>query len=383
MRAADRLPEPDAAARAHSAAVVAAVHSAIEAAGGWIPFERYMQLVLYAPGLGYYAAGARKFGVQGDFVTAPEMTPLFARTLSRPLARMLDRAKARDVLELGAGSGALAADLIAAWQAQGEPPVRYRILEVSPDLRARQQARLSAHDGVEWIDALPDRIDGVVVMNEVLDAVPVHIVVRDGGRWLERGVSWNGGLRLADRTLGDDALRALAQERFPAAADYASEINPVAEALVQSIGERLQSGSLIVIDYGFPQREYYHPQRSAGTLMGHYRHRAHADPFLWPGLSDLTAHVDFTAMALAAERAGLVVEAFVSLAAFLVAAGITDELARVGDATSQAFVREAAAVQRLVSPAEMGELFKVMIAARDGDGIVLPGIADMDRAHRL
>jgi len=207
--------------------------------------------------------------------------------------------------------------------------------------------------------------------------------VRDAGRWLERGVRWDGGLQLADRMLADEALRVLAQERFPPDVDYASELNPAAEALVQSIGERLQSGALVMIDYGFPQHEYYHPQRSAGTLMGHYRHRAHADPFLWPGLSDLTAHVDFTAMALAAERAGLVIEAFVSLAAFLVAAGIADELAAVGDARSQAFVREAAAVQRLVSPAEMGELFKVMLAARDGDGIVLPNIAEMDRAHRL
>jgi len=383
MRAASPLPEPDEAARAQSAAVVAAVHRAIDAAGGWIPFERYMQLVLYAPGLGYYAAGARKFGAQGDFVTAPEMTPLFARTLSRPLAHMLDRADARDVLELGAGSGALAADLLDTLADRGASPARYRILEVSPDLRARQQARLAAHESVEWIDALPERIDGVVLMNEVLDAVPPRLIVRDAGRWLERGVRWNGGLQLEDRVLGDEALRAVAQERFPPDVDYASELNPAAEALVQSIGERMQSGALVMIDYGFPQHEYYHPQRSTGTLMGHYRHRAHADPFLWPGLSDLTAHVDFTAMALAAERAGLVIEAFVSLAAFLVAAGIADELAAVGDATSQAFVREAAAVQRLVSPAEMGELFKVMLAARDGDGIVWPDIADMDRAHRL
>jgi SAM-dependent MidA family methyltransferase len=295
---------------------------------------------------------------------------------------MLDRAQTREVLELGAGSGALAAGLLDAWRARGDAPVRYRILEVSPELRARQQSRLRDRD-VEWLDTLPARADGVVLMNEVLDAIAPRVVVREGGRWRERGVTWDGGLRSLDRDLADPALLSLAQERFPPRIDYASEINVAAEALVQSVAERLRSGALVVIDYGFGQAEYYHPQRSEGTLMGHYRHRAHADPFLWPGLSDLTSHVDFTAVALAAQRAGLVVEAFVSLAGFLVGAGIADELAAIADATSPAFIREAAAVNRLTSPAEMGELFKVMIASPGGDGIVLPGIAKMDRTHRL
>jgi SAM-dependent MidA family methyltransferase len=382
MRPSDPLPQPEGPARAHSGNVVAAVRAAIDSAGGWIAFERYMNLVLYAPGLGYYVAGASKFGGEGDFVTAPEMTPLFARTLAKPLAYALDRAQARDVLELGAGSGILAAGLLDAWHARGDSPVRYRILEVSPELRARQQSRLRDR-GVEWLDALPDRVDGVVLMNEVLDAIAPRIVVRRGDHWLERGVTWDGGLRVLDRDLDDPALLALAQERFPPQVDYASEINVAAEALVRSIGERLRSGALVVVDYGFPEREYYHPQRSEGTLMGHYRHRAHADPFLWPGLSDLTSHVDFTAVALAAQDAGLTVEAFVSLAGFLIGAGIADQLAAIGEPTTPAFAREAAAVNRLTSPAEMGELFKVMIASRGGDGIVLPDIAQMDRAHRL
>jgi SAM-dependent MidA family methyltransferase len=366
---------PDDRARAHSASVVDAVRRDIEAAGGWIPFARYMHLVLYAPGLGYYVAGARKFGAAGDFVTAPDMTPLFAKTLARPIAAILDRSSSRDILELGAGSGALAAGLLAA-----VPDVaHYRILEVSPELEERQRAALTAP--ASWIDELPDAIDGAVVANEVLDAIPPHVVARREGRWLERGVTWNGRLARDDRPLAEP-LRAIAQARFPADGDYESEINPAAEALVESVARRMRSGALVVIDYGFPESEYYHPQRAAGTLMGHYRHRAHAEPFLWPGLSDLTAHVDFTAIALAGERGGLAVAGFGSMAAFLVGAGILDHLAAVGDPAQARYVREAAAVQRLLSPAEMGELFKVMVLAKSS-GIVCPYFHEADHTHRL
>ncbi len=235
---------------------------------------------------------------------------------------------------------------------------------------------------VEWLDRLPPSIDGVVVMNEVLDAVPPELVVRRGDRWLERGVAWNDdALAWSERPLEDPRVRALAQARFPAEGDYMSEVNTAAEALVMTLARRIESGALLIIDYGFPRREYYHAERSTGTLVGHYRHRVHADPFLWPGLSDLTAHVDFTSIAEAGERAGMRVAGFSTQASFLLGCGILDLLRAVGAPDSVDYLRAAAEVQKLVSPAEMGELFKVLLLARgDGDW---PALAITDMAHRL
>lgn len=406
------LPEPDAVARLHSERVRSHVATLIARDGGWITLERYLREVLYAPGLGYYVAGARKFGAEGDFVTAPEMTPLYGATLAAPIATILEASGRREIVELGAGSGALAQSLITALDAAGAAPARYRIVEVSPELRIRQQVALAAVPvRVEWCAALPESIDGAIVLNEVLDAVPPHVVVRRDGVWLERGVALTDDgassrgttvptgpadadgsrrveaaatptLALADRPLTDVVLRDLAAARFPPEGDYTSEINPGAEALVATLAGSLTQGAIVIADYGFAQAEYYHPQRSMGTLVGHYRHRVHADPLLWPGLTDLTAHVDFTAMAQAAHAAGLHVAGYTSQAAFLVAAGILDHLARVGPPESVPYLREAAAVQRLLSPAEMGELFKILILARD-DGIVWRYLAGVDRSHRL
>jgi SAM-dependent MidA family methyltransferase len=382
------LPVPDDDAREHSNRVVERVRAAIASAGGFMSFADYMQLVLYAPGLGYYAAGAPKLGAHGDFTTAPEMTPLFAAAVAVQLDAILAVTGERCVVELGAGSGRLAADLLGALAARGAPASRYAILEPSPELRERQRATI-ARDAdlgrVQWIDALPASIDGAVIANEVLDAVPPHIVARRSGRWLELGVGWNEAssrLTWAERPLDDAHLRALAMARFPAAGDYASEINPAAEALVETVGRRMVRGAAIYIDYGFPASEYYHPQRSEGTLMGHYRHRAHGDPFLWPGLSDLTAHVDFSAVADAGERAGLTVAGFTSQASFLMGCGILDALSAVGDPASVPYIRAAAAVQTLLSPAEMGELVKVIALSRS-DGIGWPGFSLADRSHRL
>ena len=381
------LPAPDTAAREHSARVVDAIRRDIVDAGGWIPFARYMQQALYAPGLGYYVAGARKFGAAGDFVTAPEMTPLFAEALARDVAAILAASAGREIVELGAGSGALAADLLNALARAGASPSRYRILEVSPDLRERQRAAIAQRAPtqlarVEWIATLPAAIDGAVLMNEVLDAIAPHLVTRRDGVFLERGVAWDGGLAWEDRPLSDARLRTLAAERFPREGDYTSEVNPAAEALVETLARRMTGGALVIIDYGFPQHEYYHRERREGTLMAHYRHRAHADPFLWPGLTDLTAHVDFTAMALAGERGGLTVAGYTSLAAFLLASGILERLSETGEPVSTAYLREAAAVQKLLSPAEMGELFKVLALAK-GDGVVWAGFMAGDRTHRL
>lgn len=378
------MPVPDDEARAHSARLVAHVQAQIVQAGGWIPLERYLHEVLYAPGLGYYVAGARKLGADGDFVTAPEMTPLFGATLAAPVAAILDGSRAREIVELGAGSGALAASLVPALLDAGVAVARYRIVEVSPDLRARQQAALAGLPiPIEWCDTLPATLDGAVLLNEVLDAVPPHVVVQRNGAWYERGVvARDGAFAQDDRLLPQGALRERAQALFPEGLDYASEINPAAEALVTTLAQRLVGGAIVILDYGFPQAEYYHPQRREGTLVGHYRHRVHGDPFLWPGLSDLTAHVDFTAMANAGHDAGLAVAGYTSQAAFLAAAGILDRLAALGPPESVTYLRAAAVVQRLLSPAEMGELFKVLVLARD-DGIVWRYFAGHDRSHRL
>jgi SAM-dependent MidA family methyltransferase len=382
------LPDPDADARAHSARVVAAIVDAIAASGGFLTLERYLSMALYAPGLGYYVAGARKFGAPGDFVTAPETTSLFGSALAAQVAPILAASRERVVLELGAGTGALCADLIAALAARDALPERYEILEVSPDLRERQRATLAArcagHAGrVAWLERLPARVDGAIVMNEVLDAVPPHVVVRRDGRWLERGVTVrDGALALDERPLATGPLRAVAEARFPPIVDYASEVNPAAEALVGALARKLSAGGMLVIDYGFPRAEYYHPQRVEGTLVAHYRHRVLADVLFLPGLADLTAHVDFTAIADAGERAGLHVAGFTSQGAFLLGCGILEALARRGPPQSADYLREAAAVQRLVSPAEMGELFKVLALARSAS-IEWPGFTIADRSSRL
>jgi len=364
------LPTPDKDARAHSARVAERVRDEIERMHGFISFTRYMEIVLYAPALGYYVAGTKKFGETGDFVTGPELTPLYGAAIARQLAPILATTHERTIVELGAGSGALAASVLEALGASDAAPLRYTIIEVSPQLRDVQRATIAARapshlDRVAWIDVLPDAIDGVVVMNEVLDAIPPRIVSHQAGTWFERGVTVaNSALAWAERPLDDPRIEALARERFPAGVDYTSEVNPAAEALVTTIGRRLARGALLVVDYGFARREYYHPQRNAGTLVGHYRHRAHDDPFLWPGLSDLTTHVDFSAIAEAGERAGLRVAGFATQASFLLGCRILDLLQNVGAPESAAYLRAASAVQTLLSPAEMGELFKVLLLTR-------------------
>lgn len=381
------LPPPSLEARVHGEQVLAHITAAIDEAGGWISFADYMGVVLYAPGLGYYSAGARKFGAAGDFVTGPELTPLYGAAVARQLEAALAATSTRDIIELGAGSGALAASVLGELARRDAVPVRYRILEVSAELRTRQRESIAAAANtsgvdVEWLDRLPATIEGVVVMNEVLDAVAPRVIARRDGAWFERGVAWqHDALQVAERPLDDARVRSIAERRFPAGGDYVSELNPAAEALVATIARRLGVGALLIIDYGFPQREYYHAQRRDGTLMGHYRHRASADPLLWPGLADLTAHVDFTAMAETAERAGLRVAGFATQASFLIGCGILDLLGAVGATDSIDYMRAASAVQLLVSPAEMGELFKVLLLARGDAAIASLAVTDM--SHRL
>jgi SAM-dependent MidA family methyltransferase len=383
------LPLPDLPALEHSERVASAVRAAIAEDDGWIPFERYMEIVLHAPGLGYYSAGATKLGPAGDFTTAPEMTPLFGAALAAQIDEILRVAPGREVLELGAGSGRLARDVLSTLAERGVPPTRYAILEPSPDLAERQRATLQALPAdlrarVVWLPTLPAAIDGAIVANEVLDAIPVHVVCHRDGRYFERGVAKDerrGKLAWADRP-APKWLTGLARERFPGGIDYQSELNSAAEGLVEELGRLLVRGAALFIDYGFTAGEYYHPQRDEGTLRCHYRHRVHDDPFHWPGLSDITAHVDFSAVALAGERAGLEVAGFAAQAPFLLGCGVLDRLAETGAPDSTAYLRASSAVQKLLSPAEMGELFKVLALARSTD-IHWPGYALVDHRHRL
>ncbi len=380
MRARE-LPPPDPDALLASRALLERIAAELAAQRNWISFARYMELALHEPGLGYYAAGSRALGAAGDFVTAPELSPLFARTLARQVAELLRPGDA--LLEFGAGSGALAAALCAELGVLGAGSPAYLILETSPSLRARQQARLGAR--ARWIERLPARFRGVMLANEVIDAMPVHALAwtRDGV--LERGVCGDEGeLAWCDRPAAGETLAAARaiEVELPPSGRYESELGLLARAWMRSVAASLERGALIVIDYGFTRREYYHPQRSMGTLMCHYRHRAHGDPFFLPGLQDITAHVDFSALARAAYGSGLDVLGYTNQAQFLVNCGITELLAQADPADAARYAPLAAAANRLLSPAEMGELFKVFVAAR-GPGGALAGFARGDRSHTL
>ena len=385
-RNAAELPVPSDDARRHSDRLVEEIRAEIEKRGGWISFTRYMEMALYAPGLGYYVAGAAKLGNEGDFVTAPEISLLFGGTLAVQVADILAHTGG-EVLELGAGSGALAVSLLEELQVRNRLPERYRILEVSPQLVQRQRRLLRLRlpglaDRVEWITSLPQRFTGVVVANEVLDALPAHLLAWSGGGVRELGVTWNGeGFAWAERSLAPgplgDAAAAL-QIEVP----YQSEVSIAVRALVRTLGGALDRGVILCVDYGFGRREYYHPQRSGGTLMCHYRHRAHDNPFYFPGLQDITAHVDFTSVAEAGIEAGLQLLGYTTQAQFLINCGIADLLARTPAGQTAAYLPLAAGVQKLVSPAEMGELFKVIALGR-GMQLPLAGFRTGDKSRLL
>ncbi len=380
------LPEPAADALEHSKRLTERLRDAIEASGGWISFERFMAMALYEPGLGYYSAGARKLGAGGDFVTAPEISPLFARALAAHVGQVLASCGG-DVLELGAGSGRLAVDMLHALDAVGQAPARYAILEVSPELRARQRALFEAEapewlDRVDWLERLPDRHRGVILGNEVLDAMPVHLVVWRKKGVGERGVIWDGAaFAWADRDITAPDLAGVVQALPGQALGYLSEVNLGATGLVRALGDCLERGVMLFIDYGFPRAEYYHAQRETGTLMCHYRHHAHADPFFLPGLQDITAHVDFTALDDAALDAGLDVMGYAGQAGFLIDCGLLD-LLRGMDAGSVDYLRQVGAAQKLIQPSEMGELFKVIALGRGMDQPLL-GFGRADRRYAL
>ena len=380
----DLTPSPDAVA--HSRKLVELIVVEIERAGGWIGFDRYMDLCLYAPGLGYYAGGATKLGGAGDFVTAPEISSLFSRVLARQIGEVL-ATTGGDVLELGAGSGRMAADMLRELGEIGQLPERYRILEVSADLAARQKERLRTLDAdlaarVVWLDGIPASFCGAIVANEVLDALPVHLVMwRDGGVF-ERGVTYRDGAFGWDDRLPGDPMLLLEAQRLGPRPPYLSEISLATPALLRTLAATVECGAVLLVDYGFGEREYYHPQRDHGTLMCHYRHHAHDDPFFAPGLQDITSHVDFTAVARAAQQAGLDLLGYTTQAQFLVNLGITDLMARTPPESIADYLPLAAQAQKLLSPAEMGELFKVIAFGR-GLQTPLMGFASGDKSRLL
>lgn len=382
------LPQPSPELLAHSAEVAAAIRTEIATSGGWIPFSRFMEMALYAPGLGYYSAGMQKFGAGGDFVTAPEISALFGCTLARQVAQVLRMSGSdSDVLELGAGTGRLAVQLLTELHRLDKLPDHYSILEVSAHLRTVQSetVRRELPSGiaarVRWLDALPAHFSGCIVGNEVLDALPVQVVAQREPGLRERGVVVEAGAFVWREQPAGDAL-ALDLQPCDLPPDYVTEYCAAAPALIASLAECMDKGAMLLIDYGFPRREYYHPHRSGGTLMCHYRHHAHDDPFLYPGLQDITAHVDFTAVAEAAVANGLEVLGYTSQAQFLINCGITDLLAQVSPSDAARYLPLAAEAQKLLSPAEMGELFKV-VALGKGVAEPLGGFARGDKRHAL
>jgi SAM-dependent MidA family methyltransferase len=380
------LPAPSAEATQHSARLTEHIRRDIAALGGWMSFARYMELALYAPELGYYTAGAHKFGEAGDFITAPELSPLFGRTLARQVAEIMSHSAPR-ILELGAGSGKLAADMLAELEQFGSLPDSYFILEVSADLRARQQALLRERlpnfkDRVQWLDALPEKFSGAIVANEVLDALPVNLVHWRDSAITERGVAVSDNKFIwQERAISDAALLHAAQQ-VNVSDDYVSEICLAARGLINSLAQRLELGAMLFIDYGFGAREFYHLQRSSGTLMCHYRHHAHDDPFYLPGLQDITAHVNFTDIAECGIDAGLELKGYTSQAFFLINCGITELLKGTSPENLRDYLPLSAQLQKLTSPAEMGELFKV-IALGKGMSNPLSGFARGNLARSL
>jgi SAM-dependent MidA family methyltransferase len=401
------LPPLSADEQQHSAAVAARLHAEIAQAGGWLSFERFMDLALYAPGLGYYSAGSAKIGSGGDFVTAPEISDLFSRCVARQCAQVLS-VTGGEILELGAGTGRMAAAVLESLAATGVLPERYSILEVSADLAERQRERLgslpaSLRERVVWLDRLPERpVRGVVLANEVLDALPCQrFVVGGGGHpaggdpWgghaavgsavVELGVSLQGDLFIERAAMPDAALAGACESLLkelpqPLPPGYTSEVCLRLEPWIASVGSCLERGLLLLFDYGLPRSHYYHPQRVSGTLQCHFKQLAHDDPYINVGVQDITAWVDFTRVAEAGVAAGLDVTGFCTQAGFLLATGIESFVAEAVGAVEGA--RRAGEARRLLMPGEMGEAFKAMALTRDYDA-ALEGFALQDLRHSL
>jgi len=386
------LPAPSTQALVHSERLAGLIRREIRASGGAIPFSRYMELCLYCPGYGYYSAGAEKFGAAGDFVTAPEISTLFGRCLARTCSGILEQLENGDIFEFGAGTGMLAATLLAELEQLDRLPGHYLILERSGELRSRQQETLRRMaprllERVDWLDELPEAgFRGVLLANEVLDAMPVERF-RWSGDGTERfhvecqGDAFGWSLRESHDPELDDVVRRLNDEPG-LSPGYISEINLLLAPWLRGISGMLERGVLLLVDYGYPRREYYHPQHREGTLMCHYRHRAHDNPFLWPGLQDITAHVDFTAVAEAGSAAGMDVLGYTNQVWFLLDCGLDSLLQSLGPTDSAAYLRQSREAKTLILPGEMGERFKCIGLGCGIEGPV-PGFRGRDFRYHL
>ena len=377
-----RIPEPDEQALAVSHELAELIREELGEADGWMSFERYMQRALYEPGLGYYSAGSTKLGAAGDFVTAPELSVVFGQVLAREIRPVLEVTNAPIILELGAGTGRLAESILAALDDDVSCLPEYHILEPSADMKERQRSRLAAFgDQVDWLAQLPDSpFEGVILANEVLDAFPVTCFVKRAGYARVLGVSYERGAFVwaegpTDPELSAEVEALESRLGYVLPDGFRSEFSRSLSPWITSLSERLVRGALLIIDYGLVRHEYYHPSRPEGTLVCHYRHRAHTDPFLYPGLQDISAWVDFSACAQAATDAGLAVAGFTTQAQFLLEGGATDFLQHL---SGRANAEQAQALKTLVLPGEMGERFKVLLLTR-GLARTLPGRDFRDR----
>ena len=383
----------------HSQLLSSKISAEISAKGGWIPFSRFMQMALYEPGMGYYSAGAHKLGAGGDFTTAPELSPLFGAAIANTVLPVLEGLKSKGlvskILEFGAGTGKLAEAILNRLHELGFSLDAYEIIEISPDLASRQQLRLShlitdqgSSTACRWLDTLPQDYDGVIIANEVIDAIPCDVIIFENGFWYWRGVTsentqfvWKTGKPVDQNELPEILLSG----NFPEG--YTTELHPQAQAWMREVAQQLNTGLFLTLDYGFPESEYYHAQRQDGTLIAHHRHHVIPDPFHLPGLCDLTTHVEWVQLARIA-LAEKVDDVFLSnQAAYLLDAGIGElalELANPKDA--ETFLPISNALQKLLSEAEMGELFKVFAFSKNLSGITagqhlqdLPGLRGRNR----
>lgn len=381
------LPIPSPEAQKHSQQLSELIQQKIIDGNGWIDFAEFMHMALYTPGLGYYSAGNQKFGKGGDFVTAPEISSLFGQTLANQVAQVLQITQG-DILELGAGTGKLVADILLTLAKLDGLPARYYILEVSDHLRQVQLEYLNKHlsndisQRVVWLNELPERFAGIVIGNEVLDAIPVHLIHTNDHNIYEHGVTvTEQGFAWLDKPLTDPALLNMAT-RLDLPDGYLTEICPAANGLIHSLADMLESGAILMIDYGFSTHEYYHPQRNQGTLMCHYQQLAHTDPLVYLGLQDITAHVDFTAIAESGINKELQLAGFCTHAQFLMNCGILDTMSQVSPHYIANYAPLAAAAQKLLSPAEMGDLFKVIAFTKNIEEPLL-GFTNGDKSYTL
>jgi len=385
------LPAPGDLAQQHSEKLITLIKSEIDKNNGAISFSRYMELALYAPGLGYYAAGSTKLGEEGDFITAPEITPLFSLALANAILPALN--KDDIILEVGAGRGRMAADILVYLKQQNKLPREYWILELSADLRQRQRTTIEETvpellEKVRWLDELPENFSGIVLANELLDAMPVQLFQKTEDDINDVNVTWlNNKFEFQVKSSFDARLISRVKDieselNREFNAGYISEINFAAEDWIKSIAERLQQGIIVLLDYGFPRHEYYHEQRNQGTLMCHYRHRTHPDAFVYPGLQDITAHVDFTSMADAALDANLQVIGYTNQVSFLMGAGLLELADLENESDTKQQMETASQIKKLTLPHEMGELFKVIGFSKNCD-VALPAFEFRDMRESL